>query len=182
MAVFDSFLAKIPFGKRRVGHGSQKRQKEASGKLTTSFSSNVKKPGSIAARRFVTTGVIISTIMVALSVFAVVYFNPETVAERTLEKMGREYYEDYYYDKFMGTISDEAFQEKMEIFKETGLQPVPLRQLLLYQNEKNAGYRSVFEKKGFACDKNQTMVKIIPKEPFGKTDYELEVALKCTRE
>ena len=150
--------------------------------METIMKARVKRPVSVAARRFITTGVIISAVMVALSVFAVVYFNPETVAERTLEKMGREYYEDYYYDKFMGTISEEAFQEKMAIFKETGLQPVPLRQLLLYQNEKNAEYRSVFEKKGFSCDKNQTVVKIIPKEPFGKTDYELKTDLKCTRE
>lgn len=150
--------------------------------LATKMKARVKRPVSVVARRFITTGVAISTVMVALSVFVVVYYNPETVARRTLEKMGREYYEDYYYDKFMEAASEEVFEEKKEVFAQTGLHPVPLRQLLLYQNEKNAKYRSVFEREGFSCDKNKTSVKIIPKEPFGKADYEIELELSCIKE
>lgn len=142
----------------------------------------VKRQSSAVARRFITVGVAISAVMVGVSVFAMIYFNPETVARRTLEKMGREYYEEYYYDKFMEAASEEVFEQKKAIFAETGLHPIPLRQLLLYQDERNAKYRSVFERAGFSCDKNRTNVKIIPKEPFTKTDYEIELELSCTKE
>lgn len=140
-----------------------------------------KRSSSLFARRLISVGIIVSTAMVALSVYSIIVFDPEKTATRTLETMGREYYESYYYDRFMETISQDVFAEKMAVFSETGFHPVPLRQLLLYQNEKNAKYRNVFDTDDFSCDKNNTTVKIIPKEPFSKTDYEIELNLSCAK-
>ena len=138
-----------------------------------------KKNDPVFARKFVTVGVIVSGTMVALSIFVTVYFNSEAVAHRKFERLAREYYEDYYYDKFMESMSEEAFQAKMETFAKTGLQPVPLRQVLLYQNGKNQAYKKYFEKENFACDKNTTTAKFYPVAPYGKTDYTVEFNYSC---
>ena len=153
------------------------------GKLETRLNASIKKANDpVFARRFVTVGVIVSTVMVLLSLFVAIYFNPTRVAERKIEEMAREYYEEYYFQKFMETADSEALEEKKDIFMKVGLQPVKLRQLLLYQNGKNSGYRKYFEKEGFSCDKNESEVKFKPVEPFTAKDYTLEVKLACEKE
>ena len=62
------------------------------------------------------------------------FFNSEAIAHRKFEKLAKEYYEEYYYGRFIETIDESVFDTKMKTFEETGLQPVTLRQLLLYNS------------------------------------------------
>lgn len=152
-------------------------------KLTTKMSAKIRKRNDpVAARRFVVIGVLVSTVMVGVSLFVAVYFNPEKVAKRKFEELAVVYYEDYYYDKFMGEIDPELKDERMKMYETTGFQPVLLRQLLLYQNGKNASYKKYFEMDGFSCDKNKTSAKFYPVAPYGKTDYTVKYDYSCTKE
>lgn len=151
--------------------------------LTTRMNAKIhKRNDPVVARRFVTVGVLVSAVMVGVSLFVTVYFNPERVAERKLAELATRYYEDYYYDKFMGEMSEELKDEKMKLFETTGFQPVLLRQLLLYQNGKYASYKGYFEKAGFKCDKNKTSAKFYPVYPYGRKDYTVKYELECGEE
>ncbi|MBQ3275348.1 hypothetical protein IJH46_02910 [Candidatus Saccharibacteria bacterium] len=152
-------------------------------KLTTKMRAKIKKANDpIFARKFVTYGVIISSIMVALSIFVTVYFNAEAVAHRKFEFLAREYYETYYHEKFFENMTEEAFEAKIETFEKTGFQPVLLRQLLLYQNGKYSSYKKYFEMEGFSCDKNTTSAKFYPVAPYGPKDYTVEFNYSCQYE
>ena len=152
-------------------------------KLTTKMNAKIRKRSDpVVARRFVTIGVLVSAVMVGVSLFVTVYSDPEKVAQRKFEELATTYYEDYYYDKFMSEIDPELKEKKLEVFEQTGFQPVLLRQLLLYQNGKYASYKGYFERDGFSCDKNKTSAKFYPVAPYGKTDYTVKYEYSCAKE
>ena len=162
----------------------KKRKRKTNTKLVTRMNTRLhKRNDPTQERRLVTIGIIVSVAMVGVSLFVAICFNSEAVAHRKFEAMAREYYEDYYYDKFFGTMTEEGKAAKMEIYEKTGLQPVLLRQLLLYQNGKNAEMKKYFETKdGFSCDRNATSAKFYPVKPYGKTDYTVEFNYVCSQE
>lgn len=151
--------------------------------LTTKMNARIRKKNDpVFARRFVTIGVLVSAVMVGVSLFVATYFNPEAEAKRKFEEMATTYYEEYFYDKFMESIEPGVKEEKLKMYEETGLQPVLLRQLLLYQNGKNAGLKKYFERQGYECDKNKTSAKFYPVAPYGKKDYTVEYEYSCVKE
>ena len=141
-----------------------------------------KRNDPAVARKFVTIGVMVSTVMVFVSVFVAVFFNPEAVAKRTMDKLAREYYENYYYEKFIESLDRDALESRMKSYETTGFQPVLLRQLLLYQNGKNSEYKKYFENKNYFCDKNETSAKFYPVAPYGVKDYRVEYNYTCAEE
>lgn len=152
-------------------------------KLTAKMNVKIRRRDDpVFARKFVTWGVAISTVMVGVSLFVTVYYNPEAVAERKFAELAKVYYEDYYYDRFVESVEPELFEEKMAKSTDTGFQPVLLRQLLLYQNGKYASYRKYFEREGFSCDKNKMSATFYPQAPFGRTDYKVEYNVACANE
>lgn len=149
--------------------------------LVTKMNSTIQKRNDpVFARKFVTLGVIVSAIMVGVSLFVTVYYNPEAVAKRNMDFLARTYYETYYYDKFVEAIDEDSFEERMRTYERTGLQPVMLRQLLLYNNGKYSSYKEYFENDSFKCDKNKTSAKFYPKSPYGPKDYRVEYEYSCT--
>ena len=176
----SKLIFNLPFVNKTRGSKVRRRQ---SGKLTTRMSSRIQKRHDPATeRKFTTIGIIVSTVMVGVSVFVAVHFNAEAVAHRKFEAMAREYYEDYYYDKFMAEIDPEVKEERLKMYEVTGFQPVLLMQLLLYQNGKYSSYKGYFEKDGFSCDKNKTSAKFYPVAPYGKYDYTVKYDYSCTKE
>ena len=137
------------------------------------------KNNEILARRVVTIGVMVSVVMVGVSLFVALYFNSEAVAKRKFEELAKTYYEDYYYDKFMNDVDPEKKDTALSNSAKNGFHPVPLRQLLLYQNGKYSSYRGYFEKGDFNCDKNTTSATFYPVEPYGKTDYTVKYFYDC---
>ncbi|MBR3257312.1 hypothetical protein IKG02_03460 [Candidatus Saccharibacteria bacterium] len=141
-----------------------------------------KKKSSDTTRKVIIAGIVVSSAMVILSIVVSVFFNDEAIAHRKFNQLVREYYEDYFYDKMMETIEDDLVEKKLAKFAQSGVQPVTLRQVLLYQNGKNSEYKKYFDTGAFYCDKNNTEAIIYPEEPFGKKDYHIEFKYSCQSE
>ena len=103
-------------------------------------------------------------------VFAGFYFNREAVATRSLDYLVKDYYENYFYDSF-------AANGYFERYAQNGFARISLRQLLSFDRARNGSRAGDF----YECDKERTMVKIMPVKPFGRTDYTVETLLDCKR-
>lgn len=161
--------------------GSKKADIILPSSLKTRMNSSIKNSRNNAqiARLVTFWGVVVCSVMVAITLILSIFFNEEAIAHRKFEHMAREYYEDYYYQKFISSISEDMFEQKMQTFSTTGLQPVLLRQLLLYQNGKNSEYRKYFDTKNFSCDRNTTSAQFFPVSPYGPKDYEVKFNYSC---
>ena len=151
--------------------------------LTTKMQTKIRKRNDPAlARRVVTIGVMVSVLMVGVSLFVTFYFDSEAVAKRKFAEMATTYYETYYHDKFMESLDPKYRDERLEQYEQSGLQPVLLRQLLLYQNGKYSSYKKYFEDNGYVCDKNETSAVFYPVKPYGVKDYRVEYIYSCIKE
>jgi len=121
-------------------------------------------------RRIVTGQIVVCVLLVVWMVFAGFYFDRETVAMRSLSRLAKDYYENYFYDNFV-TEGVGGFESYAEI----GFPNVSLRQLLSFDGARNADYVKDF----YGCDKERTVVKITPLKPFKRVDYVIETALDC---
>ena len=99
--------------------------------------------------------------------------DPVAVAEQELEKLARDYYENYYYK----TLENPA--TTLAEFAETGLPSVKLRTLLAFDDGKYEELRELFSRTEWTCDTNLTAVKVFPYEPYGETDYRIELKPSC---
>jgi hypothetical protein len=96
---------------------------------------------------------------------------------RKLDKIGQEYYADYVAE-LEKSMSKEGVEETLKQISVFGLD-VNLDSLLRGDNAK-------FEKEsrhfsgGANCDRKNTTVKLIPKEPFDKKSVETVVKLSCS--
>lgn len=126
--------------------------------------------------------IIVAAVAVVASLFIGFFFNSERVAQRKLAELAKDYYENYYYDKFMQTIDDESLEEAFGKNEERGFAPVYLRQLLLFDNERNTKYEKYFSTSGYKCNKNETKIQIFPEAPYGKTNYKVEYVFSCNND
>ncbi|MDR3298212.1 MAG: hypothetical protein LBT19_02510 [Candidatus Nomurabacteria bacterium] len=127
----------------------------------------------------------VSLVFVAISIFLVSFmtitrllFTQEVVATNNLRAMARIYYEDYFYEQFVGERSGVNLATAFEPYLKTGFRPVTLRQLLSFDKGRLAAESNRF----LGCDKLATTIQITPTPPFGAEDYHLETALVCDAE
>lgn len=109
------------------------------------------------------------------------YNMPEYATEREINALAKDYYENYFYDKFVENLGDNSLTEAMGQYNEVGMDPVKLRQLLLFDDGRHENSRAVFTNKSYPCDTNLSYVKYRPFAPYGKTDYTYEVKLSCKK-
>ncbi len=140
-----------------------------------------KKAPTPLEKKLVIIVLIVSSVVVLLSLFIGFFFNPQRVAERKLKYLAKDYYENYYYDKFVATL-DGSEKNTFEKYAEIGFSPVYLRQLLLFDNERDASFEKYFTTSNYTCDKNSTKVQFFPTEPYGKTDYKIVYTFSCNNE
>lgn len=123
--------------------------------------------------------VIFSTIaIVAITVICIFAFNTENMTKRRLADLATTYYEDYFYEGSVKSLASSeadtaAAFEKYEVH---GFSRVPLRQLLLYDDGKNADLKEFFDS---VCDENETYVQFFPYSPYGVEDYRVEYNYAC---
>lgn len=102
----------------------------------------------------------------------------EKKLDTSLVEMGREFYEDFYYEQ-VGTSSDER-TNLLSKFTDIGIK-VDLDNLGRYKNgefkEKISEFKNA--KTDEKCNKTNTKVIIYPKSPYGKTDYTIKAELDC---
>jgi len=128
---------------------------------------------SLLTRRVAVGLVIVCALVVGFMVFAGFYFNRDAIAERALNGMAKDYYENYFYERFLADreVSSGVFEK----YVEWGFPEVNLQYLLNFDGGRNAGRVEDV----YGCDRKMTTAKITPVEPFGQKDYVLETKLDC---
>lgn len=102
----------------------------------------------------------------------------EKKLENYLTEMGKDFYENYYYDR-VGKTDDER-KKFLKEYQSIGIK-VDLDNLGRYNSKVNEEKIKEFinTDTNELCDNKKTRVIIYPKENFGKTDYDLEIELSC---
>ena len=127
------------------------------------------------------SGVII--IVVVLSIFLIFTLKKKTISNseqltKSLKEMGVQFYEDFYYNQIgKNETEKKVFLEK---YKDIGIK-VSLDNMLRSKKTETTDENNPFINKetNEECNKNTSMVVIYPKEPYGKTDYSIDVILDC---
>ena len=135
------------------------------------------------SRKITVAGIIVTIILVVGSVVIFAFFSPEKVAKRKTEFLVRDYYENYFYEKFISEKSDsETLDELFDSYATTGFGPVSLKNLFLFDNGRDAEYAKYFRESDFRCDEDKTSAIIYPEKPFGRSDYRIEYNFSCENE
>ena len=153
--------------------------KSAISKMVSPKKLNLPKKHAREVRKLTLVMIFASVVLVLGALFLMYYFEPERTANRELERMAKEYYEDYLYERFIEN-SDLGTEESLAEFSEGGLDRVRLRQLLLYNGGANSWARKYFEGK-YRCDLDATEVIYHPASPFGVKDYTVEYKPSCKK-
>ena len=115
---------------------------------------------------------VVAIVVVALFVFGK---SKDEKLAATLEEMGRDWYENFYYDGF----DEKKRADILSRFKDIGIK-VDIDNLSRYNTEVNAEKLKDFKmNEEDGCDKTETKVIIKPQDPYGKTDYTIEAKLVC---
>lgn len=130
------------------------------------------------ARKFVTVAIILCLILVFFNLGAGVALDPKRMAESEMEKIAKDYYENYYYDEFISHVPDNEVNIAFATYTDYGFPRVYLRELLLFDEGRHAASRPFFEG-NYVCNTNQTSIQIVPYAPFGKTDYRINYFYDC---
>ncbi len=104
--------------------------------------------------------------------------NKKQQYENTLKDMGKDFYENYYYER-TGKNGEER-KTFLSKYSSTGIK-IDLENLGRYNGQSNKGKVAelVDPDNKNVCDAKNTKVIIMPKEGYGKTDYEIKVELDC---
>ncbi|MBQ6393677.1 hypothetical protein IJH74_00255 [Candidatus Saccharibacteria bacterium] len=121
----------------------------------------------------------VSVILVGANVFAMFYFDPEKVTQREMEKISKDFYENYFYRNYAADLVGNELKEEFDKLREPGFSRVYLRQLLLYDNGKHADSAKYFNYNGYKCDTNKTYVIFYPDPPYLEKDYHTEYHYDC---
>ena len=130
-------------------------------------------------KKNVTIGVVVlvAVLVVVAAGFGLSYaFSPSKKAklETELKEMGKGFYEDFYYDLVVNSNGVENIKK----FESTGIK-VDLDNLSRQNDANKEKVKDFVNDKNEECNKANTKVIIYPKDPYGKTDYKLEVQLDC---
>jgi len=132
---------------------------------------------------FIVSGVTLLVVIIVI-VGAVAIFGNKSYGskmeqyEATLREMGKDFYENYYYERT--GKSDEERKNFLSKYSSTGIK-IDLENLGRYngQSNKEKVAELVDPDNKNVCDVKNTKVIIMPKEGYGKTDYEIKVELDC---
>lgn len=107
-------------------------------------------------------------IIICIIIGLVIYFNSNQYKlkglENVIKKVGCSYYEDYYYP----TLGIEKIKNNKSIV----ISLDTIKNTNFFQKNDDLNKLDI-------CDKDNTYVKISPKEPFKSTDYSIEINLDC---
>ena len=126
--------------------------------------------------------VIGAVLVVALIVAACFMFikkgGQEASLSKSLESMGKDFYENFYYTQVGST--DEERANFLSKYESIGIK-INLDNLSRYDNNKNSDKINKFvnNKTNKACDKTNTRVIVYPQKPYNKTSYKIETQLDC---
>ena len=126
--------------------------------------------------------VIGAVLVVALIVAACFMFikkgGQEASLSKSLESMGKDFYENFYYTQVGST--DEERADFLSKYETIGIK-INLDNLSRYDNNKNSDKINKFvnNKTNKVCDRTNTRVIVYPQKPYNKTSYKIETQLDC---
>lgn len=133
------------------------------------------------AKRIIIALVIIALATVVGSAVATWYFTPDKVAQREIERLAKDYYENYFYDNFSANLTSDKRESEFNRYVERGFSPTYLRQLLNYDDGKHQNSAQYFNDQSYTCDTNSTRVIFYPYAPFSSTDYTMKIDMHCEK-
>ena len=125
--------------------------------------------------------VLIVGVIVLISALGKEKVDEEEMLTNELEKIGRNYYEDYYYVSAANSDDLKDKKEYLENFSSVGLK-INLENLQRYNNTLKDKNETNFKntEKNKKCNAETSMVTIYPTDPYGKKDYKISVYLDCS--
>lgn len=133
-------------------------------------------------KTFIVAGIILLVVVIliagAVSLFGNKESNIKSEYEKSLREMGKDFYENYYYDRTGKT--DEERGTFLKKYSSTGIK-VDLENLARYNAQVNKAKIDELTNKDnkYVCNTKNTRVIIIPKDGYKKTDYEIKIELDC---
>lgn len=130
-------------------------------------------------------GVICVVLALIIAIVLLIIFNPflnenekiKKQLEARLEELGRDYYENYFYDQF--GKDEQSKKEFVKGYAQHGIK-IDLENLARRYTKESSNIIAEFKNaSGEACDTKNSKVSIYPKEPYTNKDYEIEVSLEC---
>ncbi len=141
--------------------------------------SKPKKSYHFSVQKLILSIIMAAVLIVIIVLISAFFFKPENIVKSKISAIASDYYENYFYERL---INSETYQEVgniekvMEKYQDSGLSPLNLRQLLLYDNQKNADSAPLLKK---YCNEENTYVKFYPEPPYSKTSYRAEYTYSC---
>ena len=120
-----------------------------------------------------------ASLVVVIGIIIALFFNNENMVKSKISALANDYYENYFYKNL---TSSEKFKKikdldaAMEKYHTNGLSPVTLRNLLLYDDQKNIEFSDYLTK---YCDENATTVKFYMDPPYNQKSYHTEITYAC---
>lgn len=133
------------------------------------------KQTDVIAKRIITGIICAVIIIVGVAIACKFLLNEERITKTRMEKLAAEYYEGSLYESLIhGAMDQTEIEQAMDKYIKRGFAPVYLRQLLLYNDEKDTD--GMIHKH---CDENTTSVKFYPEAPYNKKSYRMEFQYDC---
>ena len=134
----------------------------------------VKRAKLSNTQKFIIGVICLSMFAVLSAVLSTILLSPERTTKELISNITSDYYENYYYAKILEanpSATPEKLEEILGKYEKSGLAAIPLTELLLYDNQKNADAEL---KIGQYCDTNRTFIKIYPDPPYKRNSYHVE--------
>lgn len=123
----------------------------------------------------IAAGIVVVIAVIIVLIVAKPFGNKDKKVEKQLNErmteLAKNFYENYYFDQ--------VGSEFVKGHAENGIK-IDLANLARINNSDSQSVLDEFKNKdGEACNTTTTKVTIYPKDPYGKTDYELKIELDC---
>ena len=137
------------------------------------------KNASSAENRVKTIGIAAGIVVVIAVIVVLIVAKPfgnkdkkvETKLNDRMTELAKNFYENYYFDQ--------VGSEFVKGHAENGIK-IDLANLARINNSDSQSVLDEFKNsEGEACNTSSSKVTIFPKDPYGKTDYELKIELDC---
>ena len=126
------------------------------------------------AKKIIITVITLVALAVVITLIHVWNFDTKYQVEAKIADLTTVYYEDYFYPNiFSGNVN---MSDVLGEFKDSGLTPVSLRQLIL-SNPSVSSSEAKFIRD--YCDENSTSVQFFPEPPYEKDSYHAEFTYSC---
>ena len=130
-------------------------------------------------KKIIMSGIIIMVLAIIGLVAFDIYNMPDNRADREINRLAADFYENYFYDTYVESLNGGDVAEFLSKYKDRPMDPVYLRRLIVFSKENGGNADEIFKNDKYDCDTNSSKVVYQPVEPYGKKDYTYTVELSC---